>query len=121
MSRDKTSLLNTEMRKASRSFSLTSQPTSPGSPLTSSSRGVRGQCPPRTIPIVGIDLESDPVAKGFVKSLARPSGNITGMFLDLAELSGKQLEILKESRLAPSLPAWPFSGTPPSTHPNFGS
>ena len=49
-----------------------------------------------TIPIVGIDLESDPIADGFVKSLARPGGNITGMFLDLAELSGKQLQILKE-------------------------
>jgi len=50
----------------------------------------------RTIPIIGIDLESDPIADGFVKSLARPGGNITGMFLDLAELSGKQLQILKE-------------------------
>jgi len=50
----------------------------------------------RTIPIVGIDLESDPIAEGFVTSLARPGGNITGMFLDLAELSGKQLQILKE-------------------------
>jgi putative ABC transport system substrate-binding protein len=50
----------------------------------------------RTIPIVGIDLESDPVANGLVKSLARPGGNLTGMFLDLAELSGKQLQILKE-------------------------
>jgi putative ABC transport system substrate-binding protein len=56
----------------------------------------------RTIPIVGIDLESDPVADGLVKSLARPGGNLTGMFLDLAELSGKQLQILKEinSRLS---------------------
>jgi putative tryptophan/tyrosine transport system substrate-binding protein len=49
-----------------------------------------------TIPIVGIDLESDPIEAGFVKSLARPGGNITGMFLDLAELSGKQLQLLKE-------------------------
>jgi putative tryptophan/tyrosine transport system substrate-binding protein len=50
----------------------------------------------RTIPIVGIDLERDPVASGLVKSLARPGGNLTGMFLDLSELSGKQLQILKE-------------------------
>jgi len=50
----------------------------------------------RTIPIIGIDLESDPIAQGLVESLARPGGNITGMFLDLAELSGKQLQILKE-------------------------
>jgi len=50
----------------------------------------------RTIPIVGIDLESDPVEAGLVASLARPGGNITGMFLDLAELSGKQVQVLKE-------------------------
>jgi putative tryptophan/tyrosine transport system substrate-binding protein len=50
----------------------------------------------RTIPIIGLDLESDPISDGFVKSLARPGGNITGMFLDLAELRGKQLQILKE-------------------------
>ena len=49
-----------------------------------------------TIPIVGVDLESDPVAAGFVASLARPGGNITGLFLDLAVLSGKHLELLKE-------------------------
>jgi len=50
----------------------------------------------RAIPIIGIDLESDPVADGLVKSLARPGENLTGMFLDLAELSGKQVQILKE-------------------------
>ena len=49
-----------------------------------------------SIPVVGIDLESDPVANGYVKSLARPDGNITGMFLDIPELSGKQLVLLKE-------------------------
>jgi putative tryptophan/tyrosine transport system substrate-binding protein len=47
-------------------------------------------------------LESDPLAKGYVKSLARPGGNITGMFLDLPELGGKQIGLLKEivSRLS---------------------
>jgi putative tryptophan/tyrosine transport system substrate-binding protein len=49
-----------------------------------------------TIPIVGVDLENDPVAKGYVKSLARPGGNMTGMFLDIPELSGKQVGLLKE-------------------------
>jgi putative ABC transport system substrate-binding protein len=49
-----------------------------------------------SIPIVAIDLESDPVAKGYVKSLARPGGNVTGMFLDIPELSGKQLGLLEE-------------------------
>jgi len=50
-----------------------------------------------TIPIVGIDLESDPVGNGWVKSLARPGGNFTGFFLDIPELGGKQLELLKEA------------------------
>jgi putative tryptophan/tyrosine transport system substrate-binding protein len=54
-----------------------------------------------SIPIVGLDLESDPVAKGYVKSLARPGGNMTGMFLDIPELSGKQVGLLKE--IVPSL------------------
>jgi len=54
-----------------------------------------------TVPIVVIDLESDPVAEGFVKTLGRPGGNMTGLFLDLADLSGKQLELLKE--LVPGL------------------
>jgi putative ABC transport system substrate-binding protein len=49
-----------------------------------------------SIPIVAVDLESDPVAVGYVKSLARPGGNMTGMFLDLPELSGKQVGLLKE-------------------------
>ncbi len=49
-----------------------------------------------TIPIVALDLESDPVASGFVKSLARPGGNLTGLFFDFAEFSGKWLEIMGE-------------------------
>src|ERR1700738_4167374 len=50
----------------------------------------------RTIPIVGIDLEIDPGAAGLVASIARPGGNITGLFLDLSELSGKHLQLLKD-------------------------
>jgi putative ABC transport system substrate-binding protein len=49
------------------------------------------------IPIVGLDLESDPVANGWARSLARPGGNVTGIFLDLPELGGKQIELLKEA------------------------
>jgi putative tryptophan/tyrosine transport system substrate-binding protein len=49
-----------------------------------------------TIPIVGIDLEIDPVDSGLAASIARPGKNITGLFLDLSELSGKHLQILKE-------------------------
>lgn len=51
----------------------------------------------RTIPIVGVDLESDPVASGLVNSVARPGGNFTGFFLDIPELGGKQIELLMEA------------------------
>jgi putative ABC transport system substrate-binding protein len=50
-----------------------------------------------TIPIVGIDLESDPVASGWAAGLAHPGRNLTGIFLDLPELGGKQIELLKEA------------------------
>lgn len=49
----------------------------------------------KTIPIVAHDYETDPVAAGFVATLAKPGGNITGMFLDLPEIVGKLLELLK--------------------------
>ena len=39
----------------------------------------------QTVPIVGIDLEVDPVASGYAASLARPGGNLTGVFLDMPE------------------------------------
>jgi putative ABC transport system substrate-binding protein len=48
-----------------------------------------------TIPIV-MTQSSDPVASGFVASLARPGGNITGLSQLSPELSGKRLELLKE-------------------------
>src|SRR4029453_8148521 len=48
-----------------------------------------------TIPIVAHDYETDPIAAGFVATLARPRGNITGMFLDLPDISGKTLELLQ--------------------------
>src|SRR5262249_21294777 len=53
------------------------------------------------VPIVGLDYETDPVAAGFAASFSRPGGNITGVFLDQAALSGKWLELLKEA--VPSL------------------
>jgi len=49
-----------------------------------------------TVPIVAIDLESDPIALRYAKTLARPGGNVTGVFLDLPELSGKQLQLIRE-------------------------
>jgi putative tryptophan/tyrosine transport system substrate-binding protein len=48
-----------------------------------------------TIPIV-MASDPDPVANGFVASLARPGGNITGLVTLSPELSGKRLELLKE-------------------------
>ena len=42
-----------------------------------------------------IDLESDPGASGIVASLGRPGGNVTGIFLDLPELAGKQIQFLR--------------------------
>ena len=50
----------------------------------------------KTIPIVMTTVE-DPVAQGFVASLARPGGNITGLTNLAPELSGKRLELLKET------------------------
>src|SRR5437879_6084417 len=50
----------------------------------------------KTIPIVMV-AGSDPVESGFVDSLARPGGNITGVARFTRELSGKRLELLKEA------------------------
>jgi putative ABC transport system substrate-binding protein len=50
-----------------------------------------------TVPIVGVDLETNPVEAGWVKNLARPGGNVTGFFLDLPELGGKLIQILTEA------------------------
>jgi putative tryptophan/tyrosine transport system substrate-binding protein len=50
-----------------------------------------------TIPIVMIAINYDPLALGYVGSLARPGGNITGVFLMQPELTGKRLELLKQT------------------------
>jgi putative ABC transport system substrate-binding protein len=49
----------------------------------------------RTIPIVGQDFTTDPIAGGYVESYARPGGNVTGVFLDAPEFAGKWFELLK--------------------------
>jgi putative ABC transport system substrate-binding protein len=51
----------------------------------------------KTIPIVMVGLGLDPVEAGFVESLARPGGNVTGLTNLTAELAGKRLELLKEA------------------------
>ena len=72
-----------------------------------------------SIPVVGVDLESDPVAKGYVNSLARPGGNITGMFLDIPELLGKQLGLLRE--VLPRLSRVAVFGVPGLNAPQFAA
>jgi putative ABC transport system substrate-binding protein len=70
----------------------------------------------KSIPIVAVDLETDPKAAGFVASLARPGGNITGLFLDFPELGGKWVELVKEvvPKLAKFAVFWD-----PATGPSF--
>ena len=51
----------------------------------------------RTIPIVALDLETDPVASGVATSLGRPGGNITGVFLDFPDFTTKWIELLVEN------------------------
>ena len=48
----------------------------------------------RTLPIVMMAANYDPFASGYVKSLARPDGNVTGVFLRQTELAEKQTELL---------------------------
>ncbi len=50
----------------------------------------------RDLPIVAVDLETDPVASGLAVSLAKPGGNLTGLFLNHADLAGKWLQLVKE-------------------------
>ena len=50
-----------------------------------------------TIPIVALDLETDPVKAGFAESLSHPGGNVTGLFFDFPEFSGKLLALLQEA------------------------
>jgi len=51
----------------------------------------------KTIPIVMTGGGTDPVEAGYVESLARPGGNLTGLTTLVAELGGKRLELLKEA------------------------
>lgn len=48
-----------------------------------------------TIPIVGTDYTTDPVAEGYVESYGRPGRNLTGVFLDAPEFAGKWFQLLK--------------------------
>jgi putative ABC transport system substrate-binding protein len=54
------------------------------------------QAATRTVPIVAVDFEEDPVVAGYAASIARPGGNVTGIFLDLPDFTGKWIEFLRE-------------------------
>ena len=77
-----------------------------GAPATRSAKEATA-----TIPIV-MGFDCDPVGRGFVASLARPGGNITGLSSLAPEISGKQLELLKE--VLPGSPAWLSLGIRPT-------
>jgi putative tryptophan/tyrosine transport system substrate-binding protein len=51
----------------------------------------------RRTPIVGVDLETDPVRAGYVNSFSKPGGLLTGLFLDQPSITGKAVSILREA------------------------
>jgi putative tryptophan/tyrosine transport system substrate-binding protein len=51
----------------------------------------------QTIPIVMVAINYDPVALGYVQSLARPGANITGVYLDTIEFAAKRAQLLREA------------------------
>lgn len=66
-----------------------------------------------TVPIVAIDLETDPVRAGFAASYGRPGGTVTGLFLDQPSIAGKWIELLREA--APNLRRVALSYDPTTT------
>jgi putative ABC transport system substrate-binding protein len=69
----------------------------------------------RTIPTVMVFAVDDPVEAGWVASLARPGGNLTGVTLHAPELTGKRLELLKvvlPGMRRVGVLAWPRPGGP---------
>ena len=80
-----------------------------GPPAVQAARGATA-----TIPIIALDLESDPVASALIASLGRPGGNVTGVFLDFPDFSAKCLQLL----VSPSRPCPPSAsfGTQPPVH-----
>jgi len=53
---------------------------------------------PRRFPLSWFGVGIDPVEAGFIESLARPGGNLTGITLLTRKLDGKRLELLKRGR-----------------------
>ena len=78
--------------------------TAPAPPLIRAAQGAT-----RTIPIVMAGIYVDPVEAGFIESLARPGGNITGITNLESDLHPKRLELLKEAfpRISRAAILWP--------------
>jgi putative ABC transport system substrate-binding protein len=51
----------------------------------------------RTLPVVMIAIDYDPIARGYVTSLARPSGNVTGVAFQQIELAAKRIQLIKDA------------------------
>src|SRR5262249_60682758 len=51
----------------------------------------------RTIPIVMVAIDYDPLALGYVTSLARPTGNVTGLYFEQIDLAAKRIDLLKDA------------------------
>jgi len=51
----------------------------------------------RTLPIVMIAIDYDPFARGYVTNLARPSGNVTGVFFQQIELAAKRIQLVRDA------------------------
>jgi putative ABC transport system substrate-binding protein len=49
------------------------------------------------MPIIAVDFQVDPVASGLLASHAHPGGNVTGLFLDLPQVTGKWLQLITET------------------------
>src|SRR5262245_52261732 len=50
----------------------------------------------RSLPIVMIAIDYDPLARGYVTSLARPAGNVTGVVFQQVELAAKRIQVIKD-------------------------
>jgi putative tryptophan/tyrosine transport system substrate-binding protein len=67
----------------------------------------------RAVPVVAIDLETDPVLSGLAASFGRPGGNVTGLFMDQPSLAGKWIDLLREA--APGVDRLAFLWDPTTT------
>jgi putative ABC transport system substrate-binding protein len=62
-----------------------------------------------TLPIVMVAIDYDPLGRHYVTSLARPSGNVTGLVFQQIELAAKRIQLIKEA--FPHVPAASCFGT----------